>query len=319
LGCIGFKAFLPFAGKDYPRVDDYQLLTGMEQLSALGSLLGVHAENDDIINGKEREFIKAGNYSGRYHEQSRPEISEIESIQKAILFAEETKCSLHICHLSTARAKEIILTAKAKGLSLTVETCPHYLCLTVSDLERLGGYAKCNPPLRTEDNRNKLWDMIKDGTIDCIASDHSPYTNEDRDVHEGNIWEMPPGIGGLELFLPLLIDEGYHKRGVPLEQIAQLTSHTPARRFGIANQKGAIEIGRDADLVIVDTEREWTFSANDSFMKAKCTKGPYEGRKIKGCVETTIVRGTIVYDGQTIQAPEGYGKMITARKGGHHD
>lgn len=313
LGCVGFKGFLSKASPEYPSADDYTLLRGMEKISRVGSLAGVHAENSTIIEGYEKEFKKSGLNSGKYHELAHPEISEIQAIQKALLFSEETGCRLHICHLSTHRAMDMIEEAKRKGVKVTVETCPHYLTLTVDDLEAKGGYAKCNPPLRSKENMDKLWELLKNGKIDCIGTDHTIYTDEDRSRYGDDIWSIPPGIGASDLFIPLMIEEGFIKRGMDMTQIARLTASSPAKIFGLYPKKGTIKVNSDADLIIVDTNAEWTYEGQKSFSKSKCKNGPYEGKKIMVSVNRTILRGTTVYKNGEIVAKNG-GNLVTPVK-----
>ena len=307
-GCVAYKVFIPFASPDYPHTPDYALLKSMEEVSKFNGLVGVHAENADIIFNTQKEYEDKGIFNGAAHEEARPEIAEVEAISRVILFAEHTGCRLHVCHLSTVKARTLIKQARDRGVDVTVETCPHYLVLDTRDLEKHGGFAKCNPPLRSPENKELLWDMIKCGEFDMIGTDHTPYTDEDRLKHGNNIWKMPPGIGGMDLMLPLMIDEGYHKRGVSLEALAQLMSTKAAKRFDLPH-KGVLRPGCDADIVMVDLDKEWTYTWEDSFAKAKCTRGPFEGRKLKGKVMETLVRGETVYRNGEILVEPGFGKL----------
>lgn len=309
LGCVAFKGFLSKASPEYPSANDYVLLKGMHEISEIGSIAGLHAENSAIIDGYEKELKKRGLNSGKYHELAHPEINEIESIQKALLFSEETGCRLHICHLSTHRAIDIIEEAKKKGVKVTVETCPHYLTLTVDDLEAKGGFAKCNPPLRSRENLEKLWELLKNGKIDCIGTDHTIYTDEDRLKHGDDIWSMPPGIGASDLFLPIMLDEGFNKRNMDIVQIANLTATASAKIFGLYPKKGAIQVNADADLIIVDTEEEWIYEGRKSFSKSKCINGPFEGRRIRSSVKRTILRGKTIFLNGEILVEDG-GQLV---------
>lgn len=309
LGCVGYKAFMTEASPEYPNCNDFFMLKGMKEISKVRSIAGVHAENSIITEGYEKEFKKLGCNSGKYHEMSRPEISEMEAIQRLLLFAEETGCRVHICHLSTERAIKIIDEAKIRGLMVSVETCPHYLTLTVEDLEKNGGFAKCNPPLRSKSNLEKLWELVKNDKIDCIGTDHTIYTDEDRLKHGDDIWSMPPGIGASDLFVPLMVDEGFKKRNIDMIKISKLISTNAAKIFGLYPQKGIIQIGSDADLIILDLNKEWTYKGEKSFSKSKCVNGPYEGRKINTTVKRTIVRGKTVFKDGKISAEKG-GKLI---------
>lgn len=311
-GCVAYKVFIPYASPDYPHTPDYALLKAMEEIKQFDGLVGVHAENADIIFNRQKEFEDKGIFNGAAHDQARPEIAEVEAISRVILFAEHTGCRLHICHLSTVKARQLILDARNRGVDVTVETCPHYLVLDTEDLEAHHGFAKCNPPLRDPGNKELLWDMLKAGEFDMLGTDHTPYTDEDRLQHGDNIWKMPPGIGGMDLMLPLMLDEGYHKRGVSLETLAKLLSTNPAKRFDLPH-KGSLKLGNDADLVLVDPDAEWTYTWQDSFAKAKCTKSPFEGRKLKGRVDETLVRGESVYRRGEILVKPGFGKLNLRR------
>ncbi len=307
-GCVAYKVFIPYASPDYPHTPDYALLKSMEQISKFNGLVGVHAENADIIFNTQKEFEEKGIFNGAAHAEARPEIAEVEAISRVILFAEHTGCRLHVCHLSTVKARTLIKQARERGVDVTVETCPHYLVLDTRDLEEHGGFAKCNPPLRSPENKELLWDMIKCGEFDMIGTDHTPYTDEDRLQHGNNIWKMPPGIGGMDLMLPLMIDQGYHKRGVSLETLAQLMSTKAAKRFDLPH-KGVLKPGSDADIVMVDLDKEWTYTWENSYAKAKCTRSPFEGRKLKGKVMETLVRGETVYRNGEILVEPGFGKL----------
>lgn len=307
-GCVAYKVFIPYASPDYPHTPDYALLKSMEEISQFNGLVGVHAENADILFNRQKEFEEKGLFNGKAHEQARPEIAEVEAISRVILFAEHTGCRLHICHLSTVKARQLILDARKRGVDVTVETCPHYLVLDTEDLEKHHGFAKCNPPLRSPDNKEQLWDMVKAGEFDMIGTDHTPYTDEDRLQHGENIWKMPPGIGGMDLMLPLMLDEGYHRRGVSLERLAEMMATNPAKRFDLPH-KGSLKLGNDADVVLVDLDAEWTYSWKNSFAKAQCTRSPFEGRRLKGRVDQTLVRGETVFRHGEVLVEPGYGKL----------
>lgn len=307
-GCVAYKVFIPYASPDYPHTPDYALLKAMEEISAFNGLVGVHAENADIVFNGQKAFEEQGIFNGAAHAQARPEIAEIEAVSRMMLFAEYTGCRLHICHLSTAKARTVIQQAKARGVDVTVETCPHYLVLDTEDLEKHGGFAKCNPPLRSATNKVQLWEMIKAGEFDMIGTDHTPYTDKDRLQHGQNIWKMPPGIGGMDLMVPLMISEGYHKHQVPLTTLAKLLATNAAKRFDLPH-KGAIKLGNDADFVLLDLDHQWNYSWKNSYAKAQCTRSPYEGLSIKGKVMETFVRGKRVYKNGEILTEGGFGQL----------
>ncbi|NEU32409.1 allantoinase AllB [bacterium LRH843] len=313
LGCVAFKAFISYATKVYPHTPDFELWKAMKTVSKFGGLVGVHAENADIAEFNTREMIEKGIKDPEAHSDSRPEIAELESIQKAILFAEDTGCNLYIVHISTGKGIELVNQAKARGINVLSETCPHYLLFDRSALKKYGAFIKCNPPLRSKDTMDELWEQVLQGNVDCIGSDHGPYTDEEKMEHSDNILKAPSGFAGIEVILPILISEGFHKRNLKLEIIANMTSTNVAKSFGIYPQKGSIRVGSDADFAIVDLNEEWTYLATKTLSKTKSEYSPYHNMKFKGRVESTIVRGTVVYDKKDlIQVKQGFGKFITA-------
>jgi allantoinase len=190
---------------------------------------------------------------------------------------------------------------------VSVETCPHYLLLDESDLDRLGSFGKCAPPLRTREEVDSLWEGVFDGTIDWIASDHSPCPPSMKETDD--IWLAWGGLSGVQSLLPALLTEGVHARGLSLPRLVSLTSGAPARRLGLYPRKGALEIGSDADLVLVDLDAEWTLQATD--LQTRWPVNPFIGRAFKGKIAATLVRGTVVWRRGAIQVQPGFGQLIT--------
>ena len=308
-GCVAFKTFLS-TDPDAPKLTDYKLLEAMKVVRQYNRFIGFHAENADIIDSNAEMMAKTGINGGLAHLASRPDIAEIEAISRIALFSEETGCDIHICHLSSARARDVIRHARSRGVSMTVETLPSYLVLDDRDLERWGVFAKCNPPIRNRKNQAELWDMVLNGEIDMLGSDHCPYTDDDRLKHNGDIWAVPPGLPGIELMLPLMLDAGINQRGMKPEQLARLMSTAPAKRFGLGKRKGSIKVGMDADLVLADLDHEWIYEGAKSQGKQKSSLTPWEGRPIKGQVIETIVRGKTVFRHGKIMIEPGSGELI---------
>lgn len=311
LGCVGFKAFISYATKDYPHTPDYELWEAMKVISKFNGLVGVHAENADIAEYNTRELIKQGIKDPEAHSDSRPEVAELESIQKAILFSKDTDCKLYVVHISTGKGIGLVQKAQEKGIKVRGETCPHYLLFDRSDLREHGAFLKCNPPLRAKETMDELWEQVIQGNVDCIGSDHGPYTDEEKMKYGDDILHAPSGFGGIEVIMPILISEGYHKRNLKLEIIANMTSTNVAKTFGVYPQKGSIQIGSDADFAIVDLNEEWTYLATESLSKTKSVHSPYHNVNFKGKVESTIVRGTVVYSERSINVERGFGNLVT--------
>ena len=308
LGCCAFKVFISYANPDYPHLPDHELCRAMEKVSKFGGMIAVHAENADIVSNfcqwKKEEGIRQ---PSRYHE-GRPAFSEVEAIQRAVLFSKVYGTDLLICHMSAAEGVDATLEARRQGHHVYTETCPHYLAYDNTRMDECGAFAKCNPPIRPRDNLERLWDHVLNGNIDVIGTDHGPYSEQEK-LEADNIWDALPGFGGVELMLTIMITEGYVKRGLPLHQIARMTSINAARIFGL-QQKGAIEVGKDADFAIVDLNRKWVYEGMKSFSKTLLDCGIFEGYQSEAAVRETIVRGTTVYKDDTITMDSGYGMFI---------
>ncbi|MEM9950675.1 MAG: allantoinase AllB [Chloroflexota bacterium] len=290
-GVIGFKAFMSNSGiDDFPAVDDYTLYRGMEILAPHGAIVAVHAENDNLTARLAQKAIAEGRLSTRDYLESRPIIAECEAIQRAILFAEETGCKLHIVHVSSSKGVQLVTQAKQRGVDVTCEICPHYLTLTDEDVIRMGAPAKCAPPIRSQAEQDLLWEEVLAGNIDFIASDHSPAPN---DMKQGdNFFKIWGGIAGCQTSLPIMLTVGYHQRGLLLQQIVTLTSTNVAERFGLAT-KGAIQVEMDADLTLIDIDSEWTLRESDLITRHPIN--PYLGMDFRGEIVGTWVKGKRVY------------------------
>jgi allantoinase len=300
-GVVGFKAFLCDSGlSEFPRADDFTLWKGLAEAARLNLPVSVHAENQEITQALWRAMVEQGRTGARDFLESRPVIAEVEAIQRATLFAGETGAKLHIVHISSGRGVVAAAEAKARGVDVSIETCAHYLFFTEDDLERLGPIAKCAPPLRDTAQNSALWETLLNGTIDIVASDHSPAPPE---MKTGAMMKVWGGIAGVQSTLAVLLDRGHFERGLPLERIAALTAATPARRFRIP-RKGQLAPGNDADLTLVDLSGSRTLTDRD--LQQRYALSPYVGSAFRGVVRRTLRRGeTIFRDG-----------AITARSNG---
>ncbi|MDQ3150053.1 MAG: allantoinase AllB [Chloroflexota bacterium] len=307
LGAPSFKVFMCHAAREFPACDDGVLLHALRQGARLGVVMGIHAENDAVIEHLQRELQAAGRRDPMAHAESRPPHAEAEAIDRVIGLAAATGATIYIVHMSLAEGASIIREAKRRGQRVYVETCPQYLALDDSALREQGPWAKCAPPLRSAENTRQMWEYVIDGTIDTIGSDHAPFAPEEKAVAEDDIWMAPNGLTGIQTMLPLLIDAGVHGAGLSLSRLAEVTSTRAAQIFGLYPRKGVIAIGSDADLTLVDVDAEWTIRGADLLHKAKWT--PYEGRTVRGRVDATLVRGTPVYIDETITVEPGFGRF----------
>jgi allantoinase len=311
---------------DFQSADDQTLYDGMTCAARLGRIVAVHAENDQITGMLARRAVAQGRVSARDYLDSRPVVAELEAISRAILLADETGCKLHIVHVSSGRGVSRVAEARARGVDVTCETCPHYLVLNEDDLAILGAVAKCAPPLRPLSEQDQLWQHLLSGTLPMIASDHSPapaamkgiekqienvelkIENGRANVHNSqfsilNFFQVWGGISGCQSTLQLLLTDGYLQRQLPLEIIASVTSEFVARRFGLP-QKGRLVVGADADLALVDLAHSATLQASDLYYRHQ--HSPYVGRTLHGRIVRTLVRGTTVFlDGKIVAKPSG--------------
>jgi len=315
-GIVAFKTFLHEAPKG--REKEFEGLTApldgdlyevMKKIARTNLLAAFHAENNSIIKNQIKVFRDKGETSPIYHVKSRPPIAEIEATSKILLFAEETGARVQICHITTPRAVELINDAKRRGIDVIAETCPQYLLLNEEYLNKYGAYAKCNPPLRTEEERKAMWRLVNDGSIDTIGSDHAPYTREEKERGKDDIFKAPSGLPGIEQRLPLLFTKV--KEGeLALGRMVDLISRNPAKIFGLYPGKGTITIGSDADFVIIDPNKKEIISRDKMFTKVRDVAKVYEGWEVYGIPEITIVRGNVVFDNGEIKVSPGYGKII---------
>ena len=304
-GVVGFKAFMANSGiPDFQAADDDTLFAGMSTAARLGLPVAVHAENDAIAGGLARRARAEGRTGWRDYARSRPILAETEAIGRAIAVAEATCCALQVVHVSAAAGLALVAEARTRGLDVTAETCPHYLCLTEDDLERLGAVAKCAPPLRSSADVASLWGALAAGTVHSIGSDHSPAPPEMKSGTDAfGAWG---GIAGIQSTLPLLLTEGHHVRGLPLPALARLVATAPAERLRLAG-KGRIAAGMDADLALVALDQTWTLERDHLLDRHRLS--PYVGRRLTGAIRQTIIRGRTVYADGTIVAARG-GRLL---------
>lgn len=303
-GVVGFKAFMSNSGiEDFQASDDLTLYEGMARAAKLGKLVAVHAENDQITTLLAQRAITEGRTGVRDYLTSRPVVAELEAIERAILFASETGCALHIVHVSSGRGVNLVVEAQVRGIDVSCETCPHYLVLTEEDVERLGAVAKCSPPIRSQAEQDALWQHIFTGNLPMVMSDHSPSPADMKtDTNFFRIWG---GISGCQSLLQLLFTYGYKKKHLSLEKITALTSTHIAQRFGLAPAKGQLVVGSDADIILVDMQSEQTLRAEDLFYRHK--HSPYIGQTLQGRIVRTLLRGhTIFLDGKIVSEPVGH-------------
>jgi allantoinase len=316
-GVVGFKAFMCNSGiEDFLSVDEATLREGMKRAAALGKLVAVHAESEFITSELSKRAQDQGRTAIRDYLDARPIYAELDAIYRAIQLAGETKCALHIVHVSSGAGVALVASAQKQGVDVTCETCPHYLLLTEEDVEKFGAVAKCAPPLRTKSAQEVLWRYVENGYVSTIGSDHSPAPPELKQAD--NFFKAWGGISSVQHTLPLLLSSwrtphpgplpvgrgAGDDRSSALQAIARLTSFNVAERFQLPRTKGRIAVGADADLALVDLKAEFTVHAEDLFYRHRLS--PYVGRALTGRVVRTILRGsTVFHEGQLVSGPTG--------------
>jgi len=294
VGIKSFKAYMAYKGSI--GIEYWELEQVMKKAASLNAIVLVHCEEGDVILKNQKKFISEGKTEPLYHALSRPAETESESVRKVIDLCRETGCKTYIVHTSTAKSIEYIREAKKEGLPLFCETCPQYLLLDESvyskPLPESLRYV-ISPPIRAKLDQEVLWEALADGTVDVISTDHCPFnTKGQKDMGINDFTKIPNGAGGIENRIALLFTYGVLTRQISLQQFVGLTSTNAARIFGLYPQKGAIEVGSDADLVIWNTEVKSVISVKSQFQQ--CDANIYEGTAILGDAEYVIVKGDIV-------------------------
>ena len=303
VGATAFKSFLIARFKELA-ASDYTLYKHMQLLGELERPLLVHAENGDIVDKFMEEAVASGRTDPMAHCDFRPAIAEIEAVMRCITLAAGTECHLHICHMSSGDAVDIVEWAQSTGQLVTAETSTNYLLFNKEAMNERGPYAKVDPPLRSKDDQLRLWEALNDGTIEVLASDHAPYTKEEKDLGFKNIFDAPSGGVVIETTLPLMLDAVNNDK-ISLERLVEVFSTNPAMMNGLYPKKGDLMLGADADIVIADMDMPFHIKGENLKTIQKIT--PYEDMKGKGMPVMTLVRGQVIYEaGQVIGKP-GYG------------
>jgi dihydropyrimidinase len=307
-GVTSFKYFMNFKGEEgrylgLDGTDDGYLYALLEKAASLGDVTVVlHTENIEMVNRFRREAQALGKNTLRDWCLSKPAFTEAESVVRAMVFAEHLGAKIYIPHLSSRMALDEVRRWRDRYDNIFVETCPHYLTHTMDS--DTGSIGKANPPFRTHDDVDALWDGLADGSIDVVASDHVPRK---RATKEKPIWQASQGFPGTATILPVLLDQGYHRGKLSLLRIAELLCTAPAAIFGMP-QKGRIQIGADADLTLVDLTRERVVRAEE--LGSYSDYSLYDGWSLKGWPVLTMVRGVTVMRDGAIAGPPGHGRYL---------
>ena len=301
LGVIGFKAFMCETGiDDFARADDDLLAAGMARAARLGLPVAVHAEDQDVVGPLTADAIARGRTGMRDYLASRPARAEVAAVRTALAIAGETGCALHVVHVSCGESARLVAEARTRGVDATCEVCPHHLALDEDDADAIGALAKCGPPLRSAAEIERLWEALEAGEIGSIASDHSPAPPAMKQGDD--MFAVWGGIAGAQTTLALVLTHGL-RRGIAAARLASWLSTAPAARFGLTG-KGRLEVGADADIVLVATGGPWAIRPQDMEYRHRVT--PFAGQAVTARPVRTILRGTTVaIDGRAVGEPRG--------------
>jgi len=319
-GVIGFKFFWGYAinrntyqlmynYKDgdegvIPPLSDGEVYDIFQEVAKTGQILAIHAENNELIQRLTKKVEESGRRDYEALLEGRPNLAEELTVQSGIAMAKKVGTRLHILHVSSGEGVKAVRQAQSEGYSITSETCPHFLFLSNEDYETVGPQMKVYPPVKYKKDQDELWRGIEDGTISIVCSDHAPHTEEEKD---GDLWSIPAGMCGVETLAPLMLN-AVSEGKLSLERACELLSVNPAKQFGVYPQKGSLDIGTDADITIVDMDREMVIERKNLHSKSKVTA--FDHFPVKGVPVGTIVRGTTVMEnGQIISEPGG--RLVT--------
>jgi len=303
-GVIAFKCFLAESGvEEFSYVHEAELRAGMRALARVDAPLLVHAELPEPLAEGEKAALGLDPRKYATYLASRPRRAEDAAIELVLRLARETGAHAHIVHLSSADALPMIARARDQGVRVTVETCPHYLTFAAEEIPDGATAFKCAPPIREAENRERLWDALRQGLIDQVVTDHSPSTAELKCSGSGDFMRAWGGIASLQLGLSVVWTAA-RARGISLADVVARMSTAPATLAGLAGRKGKIAVGHDADLVVFDPDAEDVVDV--ATLEHKNKIGPYHGRRLRGATLRTFLRGETIYErGKPFATPRG--------------
>lgn len=305
-GITSFKCFLVYK-KEGMMVDDGMLARLLLRAKELGAMINVHAENPDLIDLRTEQYLKEGKTSAWYHYMSRPEFVETEADKRVVHWASHLDTPVYIVHMADKEGLEACIKAKSEGHDILVETCPQYLEFTCDVYKREDGRNfVCSPPMKGQESQDALWTAIKSGMIDTVATDHCPFQSYEKDWGKDDFTKIPNGCAGVENLYPYMLDAANSGK-ITFERAVELCSTNVAKIFGCDN-KGAIAVGKDADIVIYDKDKDFTISVSN--MHSDYDHTIWEGKKLHGYPVQTYLRGKLVYDNGDFVGTPGMGDYV---------
>jgi len=318
-GCTSFKLFMAYPGVFYS--DDGEIFRAMQKAASNGSMIMMHAENGMVIDILREQALERGETDPVYHSLTRPAATESEAVHRAIVLAELAGAHLYVVHMSAKEALDEIAEARDRGLPVFAETCPQYLFLTLEEHLASEGFegAKyvCSTPVRkeAEGHQEALWRGLETNDLQVVSTDHCPFCMDDHPVLGtqkrlgiGDFTKIPNGLPGVEDRFQLIYHGGVVEGRISLNRWIELTSTAAAKLFGMYPKKGTIQVGSDADIVVFDPGVSWTKSAAQHHMDVDYSA--YEGKHVQGRVETVLLRGKVIIDGDEYLGETGDGEYL---------
>jgi dihydropyrimidinase len=309
-GVTSFKLFMAYPGE--LQVDDGAIFQALRRAQASGGLICVHAENGSVIDVLVREALASGRTAPKYHATTRPASAEAEATARAIALAEMAGAPIYFVHLSCAEALMKVREARARGLPVYAETCPHYLFLTAQSYDVPGFEGAkfvMTPPLRAQADQDALWQGLANSEIQVVSTDHCPFCMKgQKDLGRDDFSRIPNGAPGVESRLSLMYDGGVSKRHLTLNRFVELVATNPAKLMGLYPRKGTIDVGSDADIVVFDPSRSMTISASSHHSRVDYSL--YEGFEVRGVPVTVLLRGTPVIEDCQLVGKRGAGRFV---------
>jgi dihydroorotase len=305
-GAIGFKLYMGNTFGKIASPSTGAMLEAFEVVAPTGKRISLHAETNSIMERRESRIRAAGRTDPLAHLDSRPAVVAIEAVSRAAILAEWTGARIHILHISSSDELRPLAEAKARGVDITGETCPHYVMLSSDDYARFAGVIRVNPPVREKRHQEPIWAALTGGTIDMIATDHAPHSREEKTRND--MFNVDCGFPGVEWQMPLMLTEVNAGRFTIMDYV-KFSAANPAKVWGLYPRKGVIAPGAEADIAVVDLKRETTL--DDATMQTTAKVTPWHGRKVKGLPVHTLVRGRFVMrDRALAEGTQGHGRSV---------
>lgn len=311
-GIASFKHFTANPDGAFPGLNNGLIIESFKRIRKANAIASTHAENEEIRAHLVEKFKNVRRSTPLAHAESRPRICEDEAVSRMILFAREVGIPLHVFHVASGNAALFIKQAKHEGLPITGETCPHYLFFTQDDIKKFGPYLQVNPSIKSSSDRKALWQALAEGSMDIVVTDHYAPPRSHKEKGWKNIWEVEGGVPGIQTRIMLMMSEGVNKGRLSLERFVDACCTRPAKIFGIYPKKGAIQVGSDADIVIIDQKKEFEIKAEK--LRHKCDWTPYEGWRVKGIPICTIVKGKLMMEDGNVWGEPGRGKFVPSMR-----